>query len=131
MQARPKAVAFDVDATSLFSLQEALPGWQIDVVHGASASSLAHAGHPGAVDLLVVGVRANGTETLGLCRVLAFGPPHAEGFRKELAELLAGEDGRRSPARRTDVPLLVLIAPGQEEIIGAALEAGAHSCLVL
>jgi len=138
MRAQPKAVAFDVDATSLVSLQEALPGWQIEVVPGASTSSLTRGWNPKAADLLVVGVPGNGTETLGLCRFLAFCTPYSDDFRQEghdfrqgSLELLVRGASLQSPARRTDAPLLVLLAPGQEPLIGAALEAGAHSCLVL
>jgi CheY-like chemotaxis protein len=138
MRARPKAVAFDVDVTRLVSLQEALPGWQIEVVHGVSASSIAGTWNPGAADLLVVGVPGNGTEALKLCRFLAFGTPCSDDFRQEANDLrqepvapLVRGDSRPSPARRTDAPLLVLVAPGQETLIRAAIEAGAHSCLVL
>ncbi len=39
--------------------------------------------------------------------------------------------GLLNPTRRIDAPLLVLVYPGQEALVRAALEAGAHSCLIL
>src|SRR5579885_855927 len=60
-----RAVAFDLDPASLISLGEAVPGWEIEVVSGATAASLSGAWDPGPVDLLVVGARANVRETLG------------------------------------------------------------------
>lgn len=130
MPARPKAVTFDVDAASSVSLREALPGWQIEIVNGATAASLARAWNPGAADLLVVGVRGKGADTLGLCRFLAFCASYSEDSRQEQVEPLGQDGSRRRHARRMDAPLLVLVFPGQESLIGAALEAGAHSCLV-
>jgi hypothetical protein len=53
MPDRGKAVALDLDAASLISLREALPGWEIGVVNGATAPPLSHDGDPGAADLLV------------------------------------------------------------------------------
>ena len=72
MPKRSKAVAFDLDATSLFSLREALPDWEIEVVRGATADSLAVDWNPGATDLLVVKAREKVAETIGLCRFLVF-----------------------------------------------------------
>ena len=66
MAQRMKAVSFDVDAASSNSLREALPGWQISNVYGATVTSLPCDWHPGVVDLLVLGVREDVTETLGL-----------------------------------------------------------------
>jgi AmiR/NasT family two-component response regulator len=40
-------------------------------------------------------------------------------------------DGRREPGPEADAPLLVLVPPGQDALIGAALRAGARGCLVL
>jgi peptidylprolyl isomerase len=126
-----RAVAFDVDAASLASLREALPGWEIDRINGATAASLAHAWHPGAADLLVVGIRDNAAITLGLCRFLAFCTPFSTDSRQEETEALGPRPGPRNPARRADAPLLVLVLPGQQSLVGAALDAGAQSCLVL
>jgi len=110
-----RAVAFDVDAASLASLREALPGWEIDCVNGASAASLTRDWEPGAAGLLVVSPRANATEAVGLCRFLVCSTSYPGDSRRELA----------------DAPLLVLVHPGQETLVGAVLEAGAHSCLLL
>jgi DNA-binding response OmpR family regulator len=102
-----RVVAFDVDAASLASLREAFPGWEIETVNGACTASLSQNWDPGAAALLVVGVRDRVEETLGLCR------------------------GLRSQRGRASTPLLVLVTPSQEALVRAALEAGAHSCLVL
>ena len=59
------------------------------------------------VDLLVLGVGANVAESLGLCRVL-----------------------RKQPGS-ANTPSLMLVAPGEDSLVRAALEAGATSCLVL
>jgi AmiR/NasT family two-component response regulator len=39
--------------------------------------------------------------------------------------------GLRGQAGRANTPLLVLVSSPQEDLVRAALEAGAHSCLVL
>src|SRR5262249_22709763 len=54
-----------------------------------------------------VGARDQAAETLGLCR------------------------GLRSQSGRAHTPLLVLVPPAREALVRAALDAGAHSCLVL
>jgi hypothetical protein len=64
---RLKAIAFDLDAVSLSSLQEALSEWEVEVVTGATAASLAHDWDPGVVNLFVVKAREEVAETLGLC----------------------------------------------------------------
>jgi DNA-binding response OmpR family regulator len=102
-----KAVAFDVDTASLTSLGTALPGWQIEIVNGGNVSALTRNWNPGTADLLVVGGHDDATSTLGLCR------------------------GLRSQVGRAHIPLLVLAPAGQEYLVAAALEAGAHSCLML
>jgi DNA-binding response OmpR family regulator len=106
MPNQPRAIAFDVDPASLLSLRRAFPGWEVDAVQGAAASRTED-WSPGAADLLVVGARADVTETLALCR------------------------GLRSQAGREETPLLVLVSSGQPALVRAALEAGANSCLVL
>jgi peptidylprolyl isomerase len=119
-----RVVAFDVDAASLASLREALPGWEVVAVRGASAASLARGGAPGGpADLLVVGVRDNARETLGLCRLLAARTAPPVGAWEEAEETNRG--------RRAGAPLLVLVPPEQQTLVGAALEAGARSCLLL
>ena len=107
MTDRRKAIAFDVDAASLASLREALAGWEIEVTSGASTGSLDRDWAPGAADLLVVGGREEVADALGLCR------------------------GLRSQAGRAHTLLVVLVPPGQRMLVGAALEAGAGSCLLL
>ena len=96
-----------MDPTSLGSLGQAFPGLQVEAVNGATRESLARDWNPGEARLLVVGARTDVTQTLGLCR------------------------GLRSQAGRARTPLLVLVQPGREALVRAALEAGADSCLVL
>lgn len=127
---RLKAVTFDVDEVSANSLREALSGWQISNVYGATVTSLPCDWHPGVVDLLVVGVRENVTETLGLCRFLASCTFYSRDSEMETAETLDWRGGPLNRARRIDVPLFVLVCPGQETFVKAALEAGAHRCLM-
>lgn len=130
VSSRPsRAVAFDVDPTSLASLREGLPGWEIDTINGASPGSLADNWYPGAADFLVVSAGDNASETLGLCRFLSFCTQYSREAREERAEALGPR--KTLPAFRPDAPLLVLVPPGQETLVGAALEAGARSCLVL
>jgi len=130
MPARPRAVAFDVDAISLASLREALPEWDIEIVNGATASSITRLWNPAEVDLLIVGVRGKGTDTLDLCRFLAFCTSHSDNSRQEPVESLGRGDSEPGAAVRTDAPLFVLVSPGEETFIEAALEAGAHGCFV-
>jgi DNA-binding response OmpR family regulator len=107
MPYRPKAVAFDVDPDSLASLRQAFPEWEIEAITGATTGSLIRDWNPAAAELLLVGARNQVGETLGLCR------------------------GLRSQVGRAQVPLLVLVAPAQETLVGAALDAGAQGCLIL
>ena len=107
MPGRPKVIALDVDPTSLGSLRQAFPGLQVEAVHAATRESLARDWNPGEARLLVVGARTDVTQTLGLCR------------------------GLRSQAGRARTPLLVLVQPGREALVRAALDASADSCLVL
>jgi hypothetical protein len=124
-----RAVAFDLETASLASLRKALPGWEIDTINGATPASLARTGDPGAADLLVMSARGNVTEILGLCRFLSFCTGYSTETREEGAETLGPRENH--PALRPGAPLLVLVLPGQETLVGAALEAGARSCLVL
>jgi DNA-binding response OmpR family regulator len=107
MRHRSKAIAFDVDPDSWTSLRQAFPGWEIEAMNGATTGSLIRDWNPGAADLLVLGVRDQVAETLGLCREL------------------------RSQAGRAHTSLLVLVPAALEAVVRAVLEAGAHSCLVL
>lgn len=127
---RLKAVAFDVDAASLNIVRKALSGWQINDVYGATVTSLPSNWNPGVVDLLVVGVRENVTETLRLCRFLASCTFYSNDSRPEAAGTTGLRGGLLNPTRWIEVPLLVLVPAGQEALVSAALDAGAHACLV-
>jgi DNA-binding NarL/FixJ family response regulator len=107
MREQRRGVAFNLDGVSLNSLQEGLPGWQIEVIGGASPKSLAHDWNPTAADLVVIAAGDRWDETLGLCR------------------------GLRSQAGRAHILLLVLVPPAQDGLVRTLLEAGADSCLVL
>jgi DNA-binding NarL/FixJ family response regulator len=131
MPHRLRAFAFDLDAASLTSLREALPGAEIEVVNGATAASLSHHWNPGAADLLVVQAHEQAAETLGLCRFLVFSGVFGADFREEGAEALERYRSQRNRTRRAAAPLLVLVPAEQESLVKAALEAGAHSCLML
>ncbi len=126
-----KAIAFDLDPASLLSLRGALPGWDIVVVLGATAASLAHDWHPGAAGLLVVSAREPVAETLRLCRFLVSCGEFSTDSRGEMVATSGRHGNRQDQPRRADAPLLVLVPPGQNSLVRAALEAGADSCLVL
>ncbi len=103
----PKVVTLDVDPGSLASLRQAFPDREVEPLNGADTGSLDRDWAPGAASLLVVGARHEAVETLGLCR------------------------GLRSQAGRAQTPILVLVLPGQQALVRAALDAGADGCLVL
>jgi CheY-like chemotaxis protein len=126
-----KAVAFDVDAVSLLSLQEALPEWEIEVLTLATTASLTHDWNPGEADFLVVNARKDVAETLRLCRFLVLCGVFSTDSREQVAETLGLHRGQQNGARRADAPLLVLVPSGQEFLRRAAFAAGADSCLVL
>ena len=107
MTERRRAVVFDVDEATLVSLRQAFLGWQVEVSDRATIDLLIEGRSLGVVDLLVLGVRANVAESLGLCRVL------------------------RNHLGSAQTPILMLVAPGEDSLVRAALEAGATSCLVL
>lgn len=131
MQDRLTAVAFDLDTASLRSLQDALPEWEIAVLTGATANSVTHDWNPGEVDLLVVKAREEATKTIALCRVLGRRGVFSRRSGNELADILGPRGSLQSQAQRAHAPLLVLLSPGQEGVVASALEAGAHSCLML
>src|ERR1700730_15786409 len=112
-----KAIAFDVDKTSLLSLRKALPDSEIEVVTGATAASLTRDWNPGTVDLLVVKARKEVAETLELCRfivscgVLARDAPVVTDSQEETPKKLGLHRRRRHVARRAHSPLLVLVPP--------------------
>jgi len=132
-----KIIAFDVDRASLVSLRQALPGYMIEVVNGATAASLTRDWNPGTVDLFVVKARQELAETLELCRflvscgVLAKDGPVVTDSQEELPKSLGLHRRRPNVARRVHSPLLVLVASSQKCIIAEVLKAGAHSCLML
>jgi FKBP-type peptidyl-prolyl cis-trans isomerase 2 len=101
------AAAFDVDAASLASLQQALPGWQVDPIDGATTDALERDWRPPLASLLIVTIQEDVSDALALCR------------------------GLRSQVGRAATPLLALVPPDRPELINAALAAGATSCLVL
>ncbi|HEY7313312.1 MAG TPA: FKBP-type peptidyl-prolyl cis-trans isomerase [Gemmataceae bacterium] len=128
---RSRAVAFDVDAISLASLRDALPGWEIVSINGATPASLSGHWDPGSADFLVVGARDNAAETLGLCRLLSFCASYPTEAQREGMESLAPEQSPPRTAAVGNAPLLVLVPSGQETLVEAALEAGAYGCLML
>src|SRR5438094_4513933 len=130
MTHRLRAVAFDVDAASLISLREALPEWEIEVVNGATAASLTQARNPGGADLLIVMAREKVAETVGLCRFLVGCGVLSIDSGNEVAETSRLHRSGQNQGC-ADAPLLVLVPSGHEPLVRVALEAGAHSCLVL
>ncbi len=131
MPDRLKAVAFDLDAASLISLREALPEWEIEVLIGATATSLTHDWNAGEADLLVVKACEDVAETLALCRFLVSCGVFSADSRQGVAVTLRLHGSRQNQAQRTSAPLLVLVPSGQEPLVRSALNAGADSCLVL
>lgn len=107
MTERGRAIVFGVDEATLASLRQAFSEWRVEVSDRATIDLLIGGHSLGVVELLVLGVGANAAESLGLCRVL----------RKHLDS--------------THTPILVLVPPGKDSLVRAALEAGATSCLVL
>jgi hypothetical protein len=126
-----RAFAFDVDAASLGSLREALPAWKIEVVNGATAASLRRDWNPRTAGLVVVGLRGNVAESLGLCRFLAFCNSYAGDFAQQLVGPREHPGNGQDGARREGALLLVLMPPGQEALLEGALDAGTHRCLPL
>lgn len=123
-------MVFDVDPECMGSVEEALPGWKIDVLYGATVSSLPSDWDPGAVDLLIVGPRENVAETLGLCRFLSYCTPFSRDFHENGISAL-GLRRSDSLRRRPDALLIVLVPPDRADVVPAALRAGADHCLVL
>jgi hypothetical protein len=81
--------------------------------------------------LLVVGPRADVSETLALVRFLSFCTTYSNDWCEEGSGALAAENPGLQPARPRNAPLLLLVASGEEVLVRAALEAGAHGCLTL
>lgn len=120
-----RAVAFDLEGDTLASFRTALPDWKIDAINGATPAYLARRWNPGAAHLLVVGASADPAVTLGLCRFLSFCAEYAIDARAWEAKTMRP---RECPFA---TPLLVLVPPEQKTLAPAALNAGAHHCLVL
>ena len=125
------AIAFDLDPASLSTLRKALPGWNIEVLAGATAASLANQWHPGKVDLLVVKADDETTRTLELCRFLVRRPVVSRDSQKHATDILGPRGSLQTQEQRAHAPLLVLVPAGQEDLVNSALAAGAHSCLML
>jgi DNA-binding NarL/FixJ family response regulator len=64
-------------------------------------------------------------------RFLASCSSYSTDSREEVAETSELLRSFQNQAPRADAPLLVLVPPGQEFLVRALLEAGAHSCLML
>jgi len=125
------AIAFDLDPASLSTLRKALPGWNIEILAGATAASLTNQWHPGKVDLLVVKADDETTRTLALCRFLVRRPVVSRDSQKHATDTLGPRGSLQTQAQRAHAPLLVLVPGGQEDLVNSMLEAGAHSCLML
>ncbi len=126
-----RALMFDVDRFSASSLREALPGWRIDTVYGATVASLPCDWDPGPVDLVILGVREDAEETWGLCRFLVEHSSASQETGQAAGATVVPPVDRQTVACRAEVPLLVLVPSGQEGLIEAGLQAGADRCLLL
>jgi hypothetical protein len=126
-----RAIAFDLDPASLSSLRQALPGWNVEVLAGATAASLTNQWHPGKVDLMVVKADDETTRTLALCRFLVGCAVVSRDSRKYATDILGPRGSLQTQSQRAQAPLLVLVPAGQEDRVKSLLEAGAHSCLML
>jgi FKBP-type peptidyl-prolyl cis-trans isomerase 2 len=124
-----RVVVFDPDAPSLAAVYEALVGWRVDVVYGATADTLPCDWEPGDARLLIVGVGGELADTLDLCRFLAFcaAPPQPSSN----AAAQAAAEHSRGAVRRDGIPLVVLMPHQAGTMVSAALEAGADGCLML
>jgi hypothetical protein len=127
---RFRAVAFDPDADSLAGLRGALPGWEIEVVNGATAASITQDWNR-AADLLFVGAHEGGAEASDLCRFLVFCGVASKSAREGPPGPAGRHGGGRQRARPVGAPLVVLLPPGQGAVGRAALAAGAAGCLGL
>jgi hypothetical protein len=130
-EASGKAFAFDVDEVSMGTLRAALPAWKFEVANGATPASLVRLGSAGPVDLVVVGLRDNVAESLGLCRFLAQSDSCAPGSRPETSRLGERPGDTAAGTRRPGAPLLVLTPPGQETLLEDALAVGPLRRLLL
>jgi CheY-like chemotaxis protein len=123
-----RAVTFDMDEPGLTALKQALPGWRVDAVNGATALAPNHDWDPGRTDLVVVMSRHEAAETLALCRLVV-----ASSIFTTNQEEATGRwrDALEKRAEGADPPLLVLLRTGQQSLSQSALDAGADGCLLL
>jgi DNA-binding NarL/FixJ family response regulator len=131
MSDQPRVVAFDLDAASLVSIRKALPDWEIETLHRATAASLAHDWNAAEADLLVVSAGGEAAENLRLCRFLVLCGACSTGPWQSAATTVGVQGGREALSRWSEAPLLVLVPSGQEPLVRAAYEAVADRCLVL
>ncbi len=101
-----RALALNVDAESLASLKDALPGWAVETAVKSLRPGDALPDR-GPIDLLVVGVQDDTGSVTEVCRSL-----------------------RRSPSVE-GVPLVVLVKSAQDGLVTEVLDAGADRCLVV
>lgn len=126
-----RALAFDVDPVSSGLLRQALPGWRIESMFGQTAETLQGDWNPGGVNLLVVGVRDDFTETLALCRFLAYCTYYSSSFPREPGRRQTESERLRGVHPPVDAPVLALIPGGKEMFAKALNEAGVHASLLL
>lgn len=137
MPTQARAIAFDLDQASLLGLREALPDFEIEVLLGATAASLARDWNPGTVDLFVATASQEMAATLELCRFLASCGVHGQDTpvvtdsQEETPRSPGLHRPQQNVARRPRSPLLVLVPPERKAVVAEFLKAGAHSCLVL
>jgi hypothetical protein len=125
------AIAFDLGPDSLNCLHTALPGWNIEVLAGATETSLTNQWDPGEVELFVVEARLETAVTLALCRFLTRSPVISRDSQTKATDTLGPRGSLQTPAQRAHAPLLVLVPAGLDGLVELALQAGAHSCLLL
>jgi hypothetical protein len=79
----------------------------------------------------VIQARGEAQETLALCRFLAFCGPFSTAFREADVGSGVRHSPEKTPARRTQAPLLILMGRRERSLRRAAMEAGADACLAL
>ncbi len=131
MEHRFTALGFDLAEASVRSLREALPGWEIQLFAGPTSDSRRPDWDRSEVDLIVVEARGPEAETLALCHLLLHCTQLSRDNGKESANALGPRGSLQTKAQRDHAPLFVLVSAGQEGLVKAALEAGAHGCLIL
>jgi len=117
---RQTAVAFDLSPDSLNCLHTALPGWNIEVLTGATETWLTNQWDPGKVELFVVEARPERAATLALCRFLTRRAVISRDSQSKATDTLGPRGSLQTPAQRAHTPLLVLVPVGAENAILAA-----------